>query len=103
MDSIDTDAEFALDEDNEQADSGEAGYVPDPRSLWAAEGARAMLVVLARRLGPDFAREVNDEMAARTFAYEAGCSDDRSDAATMQFLLRDKLWDRLFGAEVATH
>lgn len=101
MDHIPTDAELALDDDDEQPDSSEAGYVSDPQSLWAAEGARAMLVVLTRRLGPDFAREVNDEMTARTFAYEAGCPDDRSDGATMQFLLQDKFWDRLFEAKGA--
>ena len=99
MDHIDTDAELKLDEDSEQASIDEADYVSDPQSLWAAEGARAMLVVLTRRLGPGFARAVNDEMMARTLAYEAGCPDDRSDGETMQFLLRDKFWDRLFAAE----
>ena len=101
MEQVDSDAELTLEEDNEQADLSEGGYVSDPQSLWAAEGARAMLVVLTRRLGPDFAREVNDEMMARTFAYEAGCPDDRSDGATMQFLMQDKFWDRLFAGEEA--
>ena len=98
---METDAELALEEEHEAGDFGEGGYIPDPRSLWAAEGARAMLVVLARRLGPDFAREVNDEMTARTFAYEAGCPDDKSDRATMQFLLQDKFWDQLFAGKAA--
>ena len=99
MDAIDT--EFVPHVDDIALDEEESDYVPDPRSLWAAEGARAMLVVLTRRLGPDFAREVNDEMMARTFAYEAGCPDDRSDGATMQFLMQDKFWDRLFAGEEA--
>ena len=89
-----------LDEESEQADDDHE-YVPDPRSLWGSEAARAMLVVLTRRLGPDFAREVNDEMMARSLGYAAGCPDDRSDAATMQFLLKDKFWDRLFEAKGA--
>jgi hypothetical protein len=91
----DLDAEFTLDELQDQED-GESDYVPDPRSLWAAEAARAMLVVLTRRLGPDFAREVHNELASRTFSYQAGCPDDRADGDTMEFLLNDEFWDRLF-------
>jgi hypothetical protein len=93
------DAELELDEANEQEETGVSDYVPDPRSLWAAEGARAMLVVLTKRLGPDFAREVSDELAARTFSYQAGCPDDRIDGDTMEFLLKDQFWDRLFEME----
>ena len=92
----DLDREFTLEEEQEQEELGESDYVPDPRALWGSEAARAMLVVLTRRLGPDFAREVNDELAARTFSYQAGCPDDRSDAQTMEFLLKDEFWDRLF-------
>jgi hypothetical protein len=97
MDAIDT--EFVPDDDDIALDEEESDYVPDPRSLWAAEGARAMLVVLARRLGPDFARDVSDELAARTFAYADGCADDRRDGAALQHLLQDKLWDGLFEAK----
>jgi hypothetical protein len=88
------DNEFVTDEAGE--DFSDHDYVPDPRSLWGSEAARAMLVVLTRRLGPDFAREVSNEMAARTFAYQAGCPDDRSDGKTMEYLLNDAFWDRLF-------
>jgi hypothetical protein len=95
----DLDREFTLDEEAEQEEAGESDYVPDPRSLWGSEAARAMLVVLTRRLGPDFAREVSDELAARTFSYQAGCPDDRSDGVTMEFLLKDAFWDRLFAVE----
>jgi hypothetical protein len=90
------DEELALDEEQDQEDLGEPGYVPEPRALWGSEAARAMLVVLTRRLGPDFAREVSDELAARTFSYQAGCPDDRSDGDAMEFLLKDQFWDRLF-------
>ena len=90
------DHEFLSEEEAELEGEGESDYVPDPRSLFGSEAARAMLVVLTRRLGPEFAREVSDEMAARTFAYQAGCPDDRSDGATMEYLLRDEFWDRLF-------
>jgi hypothetical protein len=93
------DVEFALDEEQEQEDLGESDYVPDPRSLWGSEAARAMLVVLTRRLGPEFAREVSDELAARTFSYQAGCPDDRADGGAMEFLLNDQFWDRLFAVE----
>lgn len=89
------DREFTLEEEAEQ-EEGESDYVADPRSLFGSEAARAMLVVLTRRLGPDFAREVSNEMAARTFSYQAGCPDDRSDGRTMEYLLRDAFWDRLF-------
>ena len=41
----------------------------------------------------------SDELAARTFAYQAGCPDDRSDGDTMEFLLKDAFWDRLFAVE----
>jgi len=95
----DIDNEFVID-DNEQ-DVSDHEYVPDPRSLWGSEAARAMLVVLTRRLGPDFAREVSDEMAARTFAYQAGCPDDRSDGKTMEYLLNDAFWDKLFAMEAS--
>ena len=88
------DNEFVVDDESDEADDPD--YVPDPRSLWGSEAARAMLVVLTRRLGPDFAREVSDEMAARTFAYQAGCPDDRSDGKTMEYLLNDAFWDKLF-------
>lgn len=94
----DLDREFTLEEEQE-LEEGESDYVPDPRSLWGSEAARAMLVVLTRRLGPDFAREVSDELAARTFSYQAGCPDDRSDAQTMEYLLKDEFWDRLFAVE----
>lgn len=92
MDDLGSDLE--LDEEHEREES--EAYVPDPRVLWAAEGARAMLVALTRRLGPDFAREVSNEIASRTLAYQAGCPDDRMDGDTMEFLLRDKFWDALF-------
>lgn len=92
----DTDTEMELDEEAELEELGDPDYTPDPRMLWAAEGARAMLVVLTRRLGPDFAREVSNEMASRTLAYQAGCPDDRIDGDTIEFLLRDKFWDTLF-------
>jgi len=94
----DLDRAFTPEEEAEQ-EEGESDYVPDPRSLWGSEAARAMLVVLTRRLGPDFAREVSNEMAARTFAYQAGCPDDRSDGKTMEYLLNDEFWDRLFAME----
>jgi hypothetical protein len=93
------DAARALDEENEEEELGESSYVPEPRALGGSEAARAMLVVLTRRLGPDFAREVHDELTARTFAYEAGCPDDRSDGETMELLLKDQFWDRLFAVE----
>ena len=89
----DLDNEFVVDDADEVS---EHDYVPDPRSLWGSEAARAMLVVLTRRLGPDFAREVSDEMASRTFSYQAGCPDDRSDGKAMEYLLRDAFWDKLF-------
>lgn len=88
------DNEFVPDEDSEEVDDHE--YVPDPRALWGSEAARAMLVVLTRRLGPDFAREVSNEMASRTLSYQAGCPDDRSDGKTMEYLLNDAFWDGLF-------
>lgn len=94
----DLDTELDLNAEQEE-ELGELDYVPDPRSLWGSEAARAMLVVLTRRLGPDFAREVSDELAARTFSYQAGCPDDRSDGDTMEFLLKDAFWDRLFAME----
>lgn len=95
-DTLDFDDELEADEEQEREEFGESDYVADPRALWGSEAARAMLVVLTRRLGPDFAREVSDEMAARTFSYQAGCPDDRSDGKAMEFLLRDAFWDRLF-------
>ncbi|MDP5278547.1 hypothetical protein Q9Q95_06400 [Sphingomonas sp. DG1-23] len=88
------DNEYVADAEGDEASDHD--YVPDPRSLFGSEAARAMLVVLTRRLGPDFAREVCDEMAARTFAYQAGCPDDQSDGKTMEYLLNDAFWDRLF-------
>ena len=89
------DREFMLDEEAEQ-EKGDSEYVADPRALFGSEAARAMLVVLTRRLGPDFARAVSDEMASRTFSYQAGCPDDRSDGKAMEYLLRDAFWDKLF-------
>lgn len=90
------DEQLDADDANNLEDAGEPTYVPDPQSIWGLEAARAMLVVLTRRLGPDFAREVSDELASRTLSYQAGCPDDRRDAAAMKGLLCDKLWDRLF-------
>ena len=95
----DLENEFAADEEAEQDALGALDYVPDPRSLWGSEAARAMLVVLTRRLGPDFARDVSNELASRTFSYQAGCPDDRSDGQTMEVLLNDPFWDRLFAVE----
>ncbi len=95
-DALDPDEELAAEEEQEREAFGESDYVADPRALFGSEAARAMLVVLTRRLGPDFAREVSDEMASRTFSYQAGCPDDRSDGKAMEYLLRDAFWDKLF-------
>lgn len=95
-------AEDTLDEqlDAEDADdveeTGEVSYVPDPQIMWGAEVARAMLVVLTRRFGADFAREVSDELSSRMLSYKAGCPDDRRDGTVMNGLICDKLWDELF-------
>lgn len=90
------DEQLDADDANSLEDSGEPPYVPDPQAIWGLEAARAMLVVLTRRLGPDFAREVSNELASRTLSYQAGCPDDRRDGATMKGLLCDDLWDELF-------
>jgi hypothetical protein len=83
------------DEDEDVAPSD--NYVPDAQALWAAEACRALAIILTKRLGPDFAKELHNEIFARTIAYEAGCPDDRRDAASLQVLLADPFWDRLFG------
>lgn len=90
------DEQLAADDADDLNDVGEPTYVPNPRSLWGLETSRAMLAVLTRRLGPDFAREVSDELASRTLAYQQGCPDDRRDGELMQELLCDKMWDELF-------
>jgi hypothetical protein len=89
-------AQFAADDRDTAERLGEPAYIPDPRVLWGAEAARAILVVMTRRFGPDFAREVSDELAARTLSYQAGCPDDRRDGNAMEALLTDQFWDRLF-------
>jgi hypothetical protein len=89
------DERLAAEDDANEAEQGQT-YVPDPRTLWGSEAARAMLVVLTRRLGPDFAREVSNELASRTLGYQAGCPDDRRDARAMQTLICDPFWDQLF-------
>jgi hypothetical protein len=94
-------AQFRADDADTIERVGEAPYVPDPRLLWGAEAARAMLVVLTRRFGPDFAREVHNELAGRTLSYQSGCPDDQRDAETMNGLLMDGFWDRLFQMEPA--
>jgi hypothetical protein len=96
MDILATNAGSATDLPMEAGEEGDEAYVPDLRALWGSEAARAMLVVLTRRLGPDFAREVSDELASRTFSYQAGCPDDQSDGKSMELLLTDQFWDRLF-------
>ena len=82
----------------DEANASEDGnpYIPDPRSVWGSEAARAMLVVLTRRLGPDFAREVSNELASRTLSYQAGCPDDQRDGGVMEKLVCDPFWDQLF-------
>lgn len=90
------DEQFAADDADHIEGAGEPTYVPDPQIVWGAEAARAMLVALTRRLGPDFAREVHNELASRTLAYQAGCPDDRRDGEVMNTLLCDRFWDDLF-------
>lgn len=90
---------LALDDEAMTTDIGEPRYDPDLRTLWGSEAARAMLVVLTRRLGPDFAREVSNELASRTLSYEGGCPDDRRDGKAMEVLICDKFWDGLFALE----
>lgn len=92
---------LAADDAANQAEEGEP-YIPDPRSVWGAEGTRAMLVVLTRRLGPDFAREVSNELASRTLGYQAGCPDDRRDGGVMEKLVCDPFWDQLFATSTPT-
>ncbi|WP_375429119.1 hypothetical protein [uncultured Sphingomonas sp.] len=93
------DEELAANDAEEAEELGVVPYAPDPRSLWGAEGARAMMVVLTRRFGSDFAKEVHNELASRTLGYQAGCPDDRRDGNEMQALLCDKFWDELFAVE----
>lgn len=93
------DEELAANEAEEAEDPTVVPYAPDPRVLWGAEAARAMMVVMTRRFGSDFAREVHNEIASRTLAYQAGCPDDRRDGNEMQGLLCDKFWDELFAVE----
>lgn len=88
------DERLAAEDDANEAEQGRT-YVPDPRTVWGSEAARAMLVVLTRRLGPEFAREVSNELASRTLSYQAGCPDDRRDARAMHALICDPFWDRL--------
>lgn len=92
-------AEADVQSDREEAETSD--YIPDPQALWGAEGTRALLVVLTRRLGGDFAREVHNEIFARTMAYEEGCPDDRRDAATLERLLKASFWDALFACKPA--
>lgn len=92
------DERLAADEADHIEETGEPGYIPDPQIVWGAEAARAMLVVLTRRLGPDFAREVHNELASRTLSYQAGCPDDQRDGEVMSALLCDRFWDDLFAA-----
>lgn len=90
------DDELAADDADDAGDTGEVAYVPDPQIMWGAEAARAMLVVLTRRFGAEFAREVSDELSSRMLSYKAGCPDDRRDGSVMNGLICDKLWDELF-------
>ena len=90
------DEELAANDAEEAEDPMVVPYAPDPRVLWGAEGARAMMVVMTRRFGSDFAREVHNELASRTLGYQAGCPDDRRDGNEMEGLLSDKFWDELF-------
>jgi len=90
------DPNFFGGDDQPPEDDFQTIYVPDVQSLWASEKARAMLVVLTRRLGSDFAREVHNEMFARTVAYEEGCADDHRDGETLASLLNAPFWDNLF-------
>lgn len=92
------DEQLAGDDADNLESVGEPTYVPDPRSLWGVEAARAMLAVLTRRLGPDFAREVSDELASRMLAYQQGCPDDQRDGEAMRALLCDRMWDELFAS-----
>ena len=92
--------QLAADDADTTDDYGEPPYVPDPRAVWGSEAARAMMVVLTRRLGPDFAREVSNEIASRTLAYQAGCPDDQRDGEVMESLLCDQWWDGLFAMGV---
>jgi hypothetical protein len=93
------DEQMAADEAEDAEDPRVVPYSPDPRVLWGAEGARAMMVVLTRRFGSDFAKDVHNEIASRTLGYQAGCPDDRRDGNEMEGLLRDKFWDDLFVVE----
>jgi hypothetical protein len=90
------DEQLAADDADGMEDAGAPAYVPDPRILWAQEEARAMIVVLTRRLGPDFAREVHNELSSRLLSYQAGCPDDQRDGDAIKGLICDKFWDGLF-------
>lgn len=93
------DEQMAAEDADEAEDPRVVPYSPDPRALWGAEVVRALMVVLTRRFGSDFAKDVHNEIASRTLAYQAGCPDDRRDGNEMEGLLRDKFWDELFATE----
>ena len=88
------DERFAADDAANEAEDADP-YVPDPRTIWGSEGARALMVVLTRRFGAEFAREVSNELASRTLSYQAGCPDDQRDGNVMETLVCDPFWDGL--------
>ncbi|HEX8383777.1 MAG TPA: hypothetical protein VF592_10420 [Sphingomonas sp.] len=93
------DEQLAADDAEEAEDPRVVPYSPDPQTLWGLELARGMMVVLTRRFGPDFAREVSDELSSRALAYQAGCPDDRRDGNELQGLVCDRFWDELFAGD----
>ena len=70
-------------------------YVPDERAILGAELSRAILKVLAERFGPEFTRDVHDELYARCAAYADSCPEDQDDGEVLAYLLNSPLWDPL--------
>ena len=70
-------------------------YVPDERAILGAELSRALLKVLAARLGAEFAREVHDELYSRCEAYADSCVEDQDDGNVLSHMLDSPLWNPL--------
>ena len=74
-------------------------YMPDPYAIEALELSAALIEVLSKRLGPDFAREVQQQLKQRV---EQLAAEQTAEGDVEAKILRDAsewpMWSRLAGA-----
>ncbi len=92
---------LAVDADGQDVLGPRSRYSPSSADVWSFQLARAMLVILARRMGAGFAAEVRQELREQSERYQRGDEYDRADAPHIRQLVHAEMWEKLITSSPA--